>query len=376
MKTWQRLKQNPDLWRSFLVREQVFRIIRKFFYSQNFHEIEVPVLASGLPAESYIEVFETALLNRLRRSQRAFLTTSPEPFLKKLLVAGIGNCYSLTKSFRNTEDLSDTHNPEFTILEWYHVGVDYKQLMRDTEEFALFIIQSLQKSSVIPATHVIPNPHVIPAKAGISVRRSPDKSRMTIYYQGQSIDLTLPWPRISMTEAFIKYAQVNLMEILGDRGIQKVAKSKGYSTVNSTWEELFHQIYLNEVVPKFPKNKPTLIYDYPIQLAALAAKPKASDPRFCERFEVYIGSIELADGCTELTDVKEQERRFNNEIKERRKKGKTEYPIDYEFLEALKLGLPKCAGIALGVDRLIMLLTNSSRIQHILFFPSSEMWML
>ena len=128
MKTWQRLKQNHSLFQRYQIREQVVSSIREFFLKQNFSEAEVPLLAPDLPAESYLEVFETKLLNRNRHKKQAFLTTSPEMFLKKLLVAGIGNCYSICKSFRNCEDMSDTHNPEFTILEWYRVeGMHYFQ---------------------------------------------------------------------------------------------------------------------------------------------------------------------------------------------------------------------------------------------------------
>lgn len=347
MNTWQKLKNDPQLFHKYLIREKVYAAIRKFFHTENFHEVEVPLLANALPPESYVEIFATTLLNRHRQGRSAYLTTSPEMFLKKLLVAGVGSCYSLTKSFRNTEDLSTTHNPEFTILEWYHVGADYTQVMEDTENLLLHIFASLH----------------------------PRKSEPKITYQGQVIDLSTPWQRVSITQAFAKYARVNLQQALKLGAMRKIAQTKGYRVEKETgWEELFHQIYLNEVVPQFPKNKPTVIYDYPQQLAALAAKPKKSDPRFAERFEVYIGGIELADGCTELTDVNEQQQRFAKEAKALKKSGKSEYQVDREFLEALKLGLPNCAGIALGVDRLVMLFADAARIQDTLFFPAEEMW--
>lgn len=304
-------------------------------------------MAPNLPAESYLEIFETTLLNRHRLAKRAFLTTSPEMFLKKLLVAGSGNCFTITKSFRNTEDLSDIHNPEFTILEWYRVEADYNDLMRETEELLVHIWQKL----------------------------FPQQKNLGLKYQGQKIDLTLPWERLSMAEAFSRYTQVDLTTILDEQSLRHLAAKRGYQvTPTSAWEELFNQIYLNEVVPRFSKNRPTIIYDYPVQLAALAAKKKPSDPRFVERFEVYIAGLELADCCSELTDWQEQEKRFQQEVKTRQRLRKTAYPHDEEFIEALKLGLPKCAGIALGVDRLVMLFANAARIQDVLFFPAEEMW--
>ena len=372
MNTWQKLKQQPKLFKRYFVREQIFAAIREFFAKKQTHEVEVPLLAPSLPAESYLEVFETTLLDRHRHPKRAFLTTSPEMFLKKLLVAGIGSCFSLTKSFRNTEGESNTHNPEFTILEWYEVGKDYKDVMKTTEELVCYIYDKLFSSSVARSDH---NRHteLVSASKKSSLIRS--NSKLILNYQNQVIDLTPPWERISMTEAFAKYARIDLEKLLDLKSLQTVVRKKGYQVgEGETWEELFHQIYLNEVVPQFSKNRPTIIFDYPVQLAALAAKPKASDPRFVERFEVYIGGIELADCCTELTQVDEQQKRFQKELTLRKKLGKKDYPVDWEFIEALKLGLPSCAGIALGVDRLVMLMTNVSRIQDTLFFPSEEMW--
>lgn len=348
-RTWQKLKLNPGLWQRYHTREKVLRAIRVFFHNEKFHEVEVPLLSPTLPAESYVEIFETKLLNRQRKPHRAFLTTSPELFLKKLLAAGVGDCMALTKSFRNTEDQSRAHNPEFTILEWYRVHKDYRKIMEDVELLLTTVFRS--------------------------VYRQKAKGRMLLSYQGQQFDLTPPWTRISMSAAFSRFAQVRLESILDLSSIRSVAQKKGYSIKeNNTWEELFHQIYLNEVEPKFPKDKPLIIYDYPVQLAALAAKKKSDDPRFAERFEVYIAGIELADCCTELAEWKEQELRFKEEEKRRDIMGKTEYPVDYEFIEALKGGFPPCAGIALGVDRLVMLFADVPRIQDTLLFPAEELW--
>lgn len=341
-KTWEKLKANPQLFRRYFLREKILILIREFFASRGFHEVEAPLLAPALPAESYLEVFETNLLDRKRNTYRSFLTASPEMFLKKLLVAGIGNCFSLCKSFRNHE-LSNLHNPEFTMLEWYRVNADYQDLMIDTENLFIFIAENLNKS-------------------------------INLIYQNKKIDLTRPWEKLTMTEAFNKYAKLDLTKILTLQLITDVAKARGYSvSQKNTWEEIFHQIYLNEVEAHFGQGKPTIIYDFPAQMAALAKK-KANDPRFAERFEVFVAGLELGDAYSELTDWKEQEDRFKNESKERMRLGKIDYPYDRDFIAALKSGLPKCAGLALGVDRLIMLFANTATIDEILFFPAKEMW--
>jgi len=324
MKTWQKLKNNPALWDRYFVREQVIKKIRAFFEKEGFHEVETPILIPHPPAESYLDVFETTLLDRKRKPTKAYLSTSPEVPLKKLMVAGLGNCYSLTKSFRNMETHSALHNPEFTILEWYRVGVDYFAIMDDCEKLFRSIMPSLAS----------------------------------------------PWERMTVTQAFQKYADVNFDDFFDHA--EEIARKKGYRVQGTeTWEQLYNQIFLNEVESRLGRGKPTILYDFPGVLAALAKK-KDSDPRFVERFELYIGGLELADAYSELTDPVEQETRFKKEMAQIKRLGKTSYDYDLDFIEALKVGLPKCAGIALGVDRLVMLMADVTDIADTLFFPASE----
>lgn len=323
MKTWKRIHDNPALWERYFIREKVICAIRSFFEKEKFHEVETPVLISHPPAESYLDVFETKLLDRNRRETPCYLSTSPEVSLKKLMVAGLGNCYSITRSFRNMETQSKTHNPEFTILEWYRVGADYTDIMNECER--LF-------------TH---------------------------------IGLKHQWERITVAAAFKKYAAVDF-DMFFDHA-PEIARKKGYKLEEgTTWEELYNQIFLNEVEPNLGRGKTaTILYEFPTQLAALAKK-KAKDPRFAERFEVYAGGLELADAYSELTDPIEQEERFKKELAELKRSGKTMYDYDHDFIEALKIGLPKCAGIAVGIDRLVMLLAGTKDIADILFFPAKE----
>ncbi|MCX6791585.1 MAG: EF-P lysine aminoacylase EpmA [Candidatus Gottesmanbacteria bacterium] len=337
MKTWRRLKEHPELWERYFVREKVIRATRSFFEKEKFHEIETPILIAHPPAESYLDVFETKLLDRKRRVTPAYLSTSPEVPLKKLMAAGLGNCYAITKSFRNMETDSHLHNPEFTILEWYRTGADYFDIMNDCEKLLIAIA------------------------GGTSLT-----------YQGQKINLTVPWERITVADAFKKYAGVNFDDFFSIKNAKKIIRQKGYTVEeNTTWEQLYNQIFLNEVEPHLGHGKPTIVYEFPGELAALAKK-KESDPRVAERFEFYIEGLELGDAYSELTDPVEQEARFKKELAELKRLGKTTYDYDHDFIDALKVGLPKCSGIAVGIDRLVMLLADTTDIADTLFFPAKE----
>ena len=336
MKTWKKIHESAALWDRYFVREKVIRAIRSYFEKESFHEIETPILIPHPPAESYLDVFETTLLDRNRKPTKAYLSTSPEVALKKLMVAGLGDCYSLTKAFRNMETQGKLHNPEFTVLEWYRVNADYFDIMKDCEKLLL-------------------------ALAGGT----------TLIYQKQKINLTPPWERITVADAFKKYANVNFNEFFDMDTARRVAINKGYKVEkNNTWEELYNQIFLNEVERKLGHGKPTILYDFPAAVAALAQLKK--DTRYAERFEFYIAGLELGDCYGELTDPVESEHRFDFQMKEIKRLGKTAYDYDNDFIEALKVGLPKCSGIAVGVDRLVMLLADTTSIADTLFFPAGE----
>ncbi len=341
MKTWRKLHIKEVPWDRYFVREKVRKTIRSYFESNNFHEVETPILVANPPAESYVDVFETTLLDRHRNGQKVYLTTSPEVALKKLLVAGIGDCYSLTKSFRNMETQSRSHTPEFTMLEWYRVGVDYHAIMEDCERLLLSLAQTIRSDG-------------------------------QLIYQGKHVDLTAPWERLTVAEAFQTYAHISFDAFFDMDTAKRIAKEKGYAVEeHTTWEELYNQIFLNEVEPHLGRGKPTILYEFPGSMAALA-KTKASDPRYAERFEFYIEGLELGDCYSELTDPVEQEKRFENELEEIKRLGKTSYDYDHDFIDALKVGLPTCSGIAVGVDRLIMLFADTLDIADTMFFPSVE----
>lgn len=345
MKTWQRLKQRPSLMKQYLMRERVIDAIRLFFKKQGFHEVETPLLVQSPGTEPYLEVFETTLKSPGSKDKQGFLLTSPEYAMKKLLAAGMGNIFQVGKSFRNQEGVSSRHNPEFTILEWYRTEADYLDIMADFEQMMLFILRSVtdQKTKLV--------------------------------FQGRSYNLTPPYPRMTVAEAFKKYVGVTSEQMLSRQELIKVARHKQYEVKkDSTWEEVYNQLFLNEIEPQLAKfDRPIFIYDYPVSQAALS-KVKSDDPRFAERFEVYLAGLELGNAFSELVDATEQERRLKAELALRKKLGKVEFQLDIDFIEALKSGLPDTGGIAVGIDRLVMLFANATSIQDTLFFPAQEIF--
>lgn len=346
MKNWQLLKTDQKLKQNLLIREQVVDAIRHHFKSQDFHEMETPLLVKSPGTEPYLEVFETTLKIANQKDQPAFLLTSPEYALKKLLVAGLGSIFEITKSFRNGEGVSDTHNSEFTILEWYRTPGDYTNIMVDFEELMKSIYKNLW----------------------------PIKPDLQLNYQGQNYNLASPWERISVAEAFEHYAQVGIGDLLDEVVLPEIAHRKNLlENSQPNWEEAFHAILLNEIEPKLGRTQPTILYDYPASQAALSKK-KPSDPRFAERFEVFLAGLELGNAFSELADAQEQEERFLAELKLRDELGKTKFDLDQDFIEALQTGLPETGGIAVGVDRLVMLFADETDIGRVVAFPQRDLF--
>ena len=293
------------------IREKVIDTIRSFFKARGLREVFTPILVPVPSAEPNLEVFETQLKTFGGKKRRSFLILSPEYSIKKLLAAGVGNCFEITRCFRNEEEVSRLHNPEFTMLEWYRVGADYREIMTDFEELFIKIVGGKR-----------------------------------LKYQGQVYDLTRPWPKISLKK---------LVHVP---------------------DEDFYKVFFNEIEPKLViSHKPYFIYDYPISQAVLA-RPKPEDPRFAERFEVFVAGIELGNCFSESTDIAELKKRFKKNLAERKRLGKTQYGIDKEFVKALKTGLPASAGFAVGVDRLIMLAGDFSDIGQTLTFPAERLFRL
>lgn len=343
--TWQKILKEPELLKIFDTREKVIDSIRAFFKKQSFREVETPLLVRSPGTEPYLEVFETELRSGDAIQSPAFLTTSPELQMKQLLAAGFGDIFQITKSFRNEEGLSDMHNPEFTILEWYRTNADYTDVMKDCEHLLLAILKSTHPSN--------------------------DK---TLTYQGKNYDLSPPWERISVAEAFENYADISEDALHDTDKMIDEAGKKGYHISDSdTWETIYNQIFLNEIEPHLGHKAPTILYDYPISQAALAKK-KDSDPRYAERFEFYIGGLELGNAFSELLDWEEQKKRMLHDLEERKRMGKTEYALDQNFIAGLKSGFAPTGGIAVGVDRLVMVFADVTSVRETLAFPVADLF--
>ncbi len=346
-KNWQKLKEDARGRKYFFLRAKIISLIRDFFYSQDFLEVETPSLVRLPGMEPYLDPVETEILFGGEKS-KAYLITSPEYAMKKILAAGFPKIFQICKSFRGGEGSDRLHNPEFTMLEWYRANADYWSIMEDAENLFLHIAGGL-------------------APAG---GKGEGKE---IFYRGKKIDLSPPWIKMTVREAFKKYAKIDLDKVLDIQELSRAAISKGYSVeAGDRFEDIFFKIFLNEIEPNFEKAKPIIIYDWPVEMAALARR-KSDGSRYAERFEIYAGGMELGNAFSELIDKEEQRERLLGEKKLRKKMGKEVYGIDEDFLTALK-SMPPSGGIAMGVDRVVMLFSDAKEIEDIIFFPAKEIF--
>lgn len=307
------------------------REIESFLDKKRYLKVDLPVLSPALIPESYLEIFETEF-RYFESKEKLYLTPSPELFLKRLLVAGVGDCYSLGKAFRNGEPDSSLHSPEFTMLEFYKMKANYMDIADEVLQMLSSIAQAL-------------------------------KGKNQIIYQGKKVKFDR-WEKVTVAEAFERYADIKEVELFDKERFIKKVKDKGYSMENASYEDVFSQVYSQEVELHLGKSGyPTVIYDYPKEFAALAKLN--SNGKTAQRFEFYIEGLELGDCYTELTDWKEQELRFKEEAKKRRETGKIGHPIDNGFIEALTYGLDDCAGIAIGVERLGMVFADVDSIDKL-----------
>jgi len=305
--------------------------------------VETPILVPSPGMEPHLGHFRTALRDKDGRDLPAYLITSPEYAMKRLLAAGHSRVFEITRCFRNDEPWDGSHNPEFTMIEWYRTGVDYRTIMRDTEEMV----------------------------SEVAIRTV---GRADLAYRGKPIDLTPPWPRLSVAEAFDRHAGIDLLSGIDDpEAFAAAARTEGIEVgPDDGFDDVFFKVFLHDIEPHLGQGRPAILHDYPRSMAALA-RLKPGEPRLAERFEVYCAGLELANAFSELNDPEEQERRLVQEREERRRAGKDTPPLDRAFLEAVG-SMPDAAGIALGVDRLVMLLTDAPSIRDVLFFPAGELF--
>jgi lysyl-tRNA synthetase class 2 len=303
--------------------------VRLFFDRAGFLEVETPIAVMSPGLEPHLFAFETQRVGPDGSRERLFLHTSPEYAMKRLLGRGSGHIYQLARVFRNGE-LSRTHAPEFTMLEWYRQPGVLEEIMNDTEALIGEIARAVDG----------------PWRPGRA-------------------------ERISVSNAFMR---VGLGDPLAHDDRQQLARALSVQPSQSdTWDDVFFRAFLDRVEPSFPEDRLTILHGYPARMAALA-RIDASDPRRAERFEVYVGRLELANAFGELTDATEQRERFHHDLDARRAMGRPLYPIDEDFLTDLaKLASRgEAAGIALGVDRLLMLCLGLSSVQEVIAFSPRD----
>ncbi len=292
------------------LRDSIIRAIESFFFNLDFLRVETPVRIPAPAPESHIDSISC---------QGWFLQTSPELCMKRLVASGYSKIFQICKCFRKNER-GERHISEFTMLEWYEAGIDYKKMMERCEDLISFVAQRTGYGEILS-------------------------------YQGKSINIKPPWDRISVKEAFDKFSDISLEKALEN--------------------DKFDEIIAFYIEPNLGNDRPCFLYDYPARCGSLA-RLKPDNPYFAERFELYMGEMELCNAFTELTDPFEQRKRFEKELDFRKKAGKTIYPIDEKFLKALEK-MPPASGNALGIDRLIMLFADASKIDDVVAFTPEEL---
>lgn len=295
------IRLKPNLQRRALI----YEFTRAFFREQGFLEVETPLRMPTIAPEQHITPFE---------SEAWFLSTSPELHMKRMLAAGYDRLFQISHSFRSGER-GRWHNPEFTMLEWYCAGADYQEMIQDMERLLVTLGTKLGLGSIIP-------------------------------YRGQNIDISLPWPRVTVRDAFLRAA--------------------GWDPVIELDPLRFDTDLVTKVLPSFTPSRPTVLMDYPTAMASLA-RLKPDEPGVAERAEIFIGGLELANIYSELGDAREQEKRFQEAIAQIQKEEGRHTDMPKKFLEAVAY-LPECGGVALGLDRLVMLLCNADSIDEVITF--------
>ena len=326
---------NPEVKDTFLKRTEIIKEIRRILDEKNFLEVETPILntiAGGASARPFITHHNTLDIDM-------YLRIANELYLKRLIVGGFDKVYEMGRMFRN-EGMDIKHNPEFTNIELYAAFADYNDMMDITEE-----IVSKTAQKVLGTTK--------------------------INYQGTDIDLTPNWKRITMIDAIKEQTGVDFNTIETDEEALEVAKKLEVEidAIKTTRGEIINQIFEDKVEETLIQ--PTFIYDYPVEVSPLT-KRKPSDPRLTERFELFIGGREYANAYSELNDPIDQYERFLNQVKQREAGDDEANMMDEDFVAALEDGMPPTGGLGIGVDRLIMLLTDQASIRDILLFPTMK----
>jgi lysyl-tRNA synthetase class 2 len=321
---------NPEVRQAFIKKSGIIKAIRDFLESKGFIEVETPMM-HPIPGGATAKPFKT---HHNALGVDLFLRIAPELYLKRLLVGGFERVYELNRNFRN-EGISTKHNPEFTMLEFYIAYRDYKFLMSFTEE----LIANVSENTI---------------------------GTLKIPYGADVIDLTPPWPRISMMDAL---KQKGVPEEIFNDGEKARAWAKANNIVmegNAPLGKVLDEIFKEKVEPELIQ--PTFVIDHPIELSPLA-KRKHDSPELAERFELFIASREIANAFSELNDPMDQRERFMEQVTAKAQGDEEAHSMDEDFVRALEYGMTPAAGEGIGIDRFVMLLTNSHSIRDVILFP-------
>lgn len=306
--------------------------IRAYFTGGGYVEVETPTLSPFLIPEPSIEVFQTEFFGQGAASRPLWLIPSPELWMKRLAGSGSGNIFQISRSFRNEDSRSPLHNPEFRLLEWYTVGSDYRQ--------DIHILEGLFR-------------HLLSSG-----------------WEERARDLSPPWKRMSMEEAFRRHAGIELARCQDVESLVQAARDAGVSVPpGSTWEEAFHIVFLTAVEPSLKQERPFVLLDYPA-LVPTTARRAAGTP-WAERWELFIDGVEIANCYTEETGRPQLEALLSEE-QERKKKCRVQHDIDFGLATAFPPGFPPVSGTALGVDRLEMVFAGGRSLKGVINFSFSD----
>lgn len=321
-----------------LARNRILAAMRQWFAERDFVEVDVPVLCVSPGNEAHLHGFQTEAIRPDGSREALYLHTSPEFACKKLLAAGEKRIFSLGHVFRNRERTA-THTPEFTMLEWYRAGEVYDHVIADT-------VALLQLAARV-------------------------SGRSTWERRGRICDVSNVAQRLTVSEAFRRFAGVDLLSTIDGGGTPMREALAAISPVSigkdDSWSDMFSRILVEKVEPHLGLGQVTILDEYPACEAALA-RTCAHDKRVSERFEIYACSVELCNGFGELTDAEEQRRRFEEEMEIKQRVYGERYPVDEELLAALKI-MPPASGVAVGLDRVVMLATGANRIEQVQWAP-------
>ena len=346
------VSKSPPFWNAgshaarrpfLLARGRITAAVRAWFAQRDFVEVETATLQVSPGNETHLHAFATELVGQAGEHRQLYLRTSPEFACKKLLAAGERRIVDFARVFRNRER-GALHHPEFTMLEWYRANENYETLMDDC--------------------------------AALLAEAARATSKKEFVYRGKTVDPLAPPERLTVAEAFARHTGIDLLATVnGNRGERdalaaEAAKAGVTTAKDDTWGDIFSRILADRVDPHLGVGRATILYEYPLPLAALA-RAKPGDEKVAERFELYVCGVELANAFAELTDADEQRARFEIAMREKQRIYGERYPVDEDILDALA-HMPQASGVALGFDRLVMLASGAQDIAQVIWTPVVE----